>query len=175
MAALPPSNTARFKVFYTNQDVQHSIVVRSTPVSPATFGAQFDLFFDAINPLLPDTAIDSVEFAAQGSNIFNAVTTGIESNTYGSGITVEPLAANFISFIGRTAGGKRVRLFVFGINADTALNYRYTAGEIAAVDAAVALLPTMVGSFIGIDGLVPVWKTYANTGVNSHWQKALRP
>lgn len=175
MAALNPNNTARFKVFYTNHDVQHSIVVRSTPVSPATFGVQFDAFFDTISALLPDTVIDSVEFAASGSNIFNAVTTGIEGDTYGSGITVEPLAANFLSFIGRTSGGKRARLYIYGINADQALNYRYTAGESASVDAATALLPTMVGSFLGIDGLVPVWKSYANTGVNTHWQKELRP
>jgi hypothetical protein len=58
--------------------------------------------------------IDEVQFAASGSNIFNPVVTGIEGNSYGSGGVSAPNAAFFLSFVGRTSGGRRARLFVFG-------------------------------------------------------------
>lgn len=175
MAPLPASNTARFKVSYTNQLNQHAAVVRSTPVSPATFGTQFDALMTALVGIIPTTVIDVVEFAASGSDIFNPVVTGIEGNSYGAGPTSERFAAHFLSFIGRTSGGRRVRLFIFGIDALVANDYRYVSGEIPQVDAAIAVIAGATGSFLGIDGLIPSWKSYANTGVNTHWQKELRP
>ena len=30
------------------------------------------------------------------------------------------------------------------------------------------------GSILGIDGLTPIWKDYADSGVNDHWVKVLR-
>ena len=175
MAPLPPESTARFKVFYTSVGHQHSMEVRSAG-SPSAVGTFLDDYFTGLGFLIYSTVIDEVQFAANGSTIFNAVTTGIEGNVYtgaGSG-TVASEAAQFISFIGRTSGGRRLRMYTFGATS-TAVDFRYVAGENATVDAVVAILVAAGGLLLGIDGGTPVWKNYANAGVNAHWQKTLRP
>jgi len=54
-------------------------------------------------------------------------------------------------------------------------DYRFVAGENAAVDAGRQALVDAGGNILCIDGLQPVWKTYVNGLVNAHWQKKLRP
>jgi hypothetical protein len=173
MAPLPPNSTARFKVFYTSVGEQHTLQVRSAD-SPAAVGLNVDDLFTALSPKLFATVIDEVQFAASGSNVFNSVTTGIEGNTYGTGagsITNVPL---YIDFVGRSADGRRVRASVFGAN-DTGTDFRYVAGESAAIDAAVAALQAPANHWLTIGGLEPVWKNYANGGFNAYWQRAVRP
>jgi hypothetical protein len=162
-------------VLYTSNNEQHAMIVRSTPVSPATLGTQVDSLLTAITTLLTTTVIDEVQFAASGSNIFNPVVTGIEGNSYGSGGVSAPNAAFFLSFVGRTSGGRRARLFVFGYNGLGGGDYRLISGESIAADAGVVVINGATGSFLAVDGLKPVYKSYVNTGMNAHWQKALRP
>jgi len=174
VTALSPDSTIRFRVFYTNCSHQHSLQVRSGS-SPAVVGSLVDSFFTALGNVISATVIDFVDFAASGSSVFNPVTTGIEGNTYagfGGGTTVQ--AAQYIDYVGRTAGGRRVRWSVFGIG-NLFTDFRAVSAENAQVDAGRAILAGAGAVIIGIDGLIPSWKTYANTGVNAHWQKALRP
>lgn len=173
MAPLPPNGTARFRVFYTNVGKQHTLEIRSG-ASPLAVGLIADDLFTHLTPLIAPTVIDTVQFAANGSNVFNPVTTGIEGNTYGGGFGSAHNAAWFISFIGRTSGGRRCRLYVFGA-LTLAVDYRYIAGESADIDAAIASLVAVGDDILGIDGLMPIWKSYANGGANSYWQKQLRP
>jgi hypothetical protein len=175
MSALPPSNTERFKVRYTNQTKQHACVVRTHSVSPGAFGGDFDALMTALTSILPSTVIDLVEYAASGSNIFNPVTTGIEGNAYGSGGGAVIGAAEYLGFVGRSTGGHKARLYVFGINALASNDYRFVAGEVAAIDNAIGLLNAATTVYLAIDGVKPTWKSYANAGVNAHWQKAIRP
>jgi len=173
MAPLPPSNTARFKVFYTNCGKQHTLQVRSAD-SPLAVGLNIDDFFQALSIVLFSTVIDEVQFAASGSDIFNAITTGIEGNTYGSGagsITSVPV---YLDFVGRSSGGRRVRATVLGVTT-IGTDYRFVAGESTVIDAAVAALQAPANHWLAIDGIEPVWKTYANAGYNAHWQRAVRP
>lgn len=171
---LAPSNTARFRVNYTVGGEQHDFQVRSAPVSPSALGVQVDTILSALAAVLNQVTIDSIEFAASGSNVFNIVTTGIEGNTYGSGAGGGSARANYIDFIGRSSGGRRVRLAVFGLKVD-ATDYRFVSGENTAVDNTITSLNAAVGSFLAIDGISPQWYSYANAGVNAHWQKAVRP
>jgi hypothetical protein len=175
MAPLSPSNTARFRFFYTNVAHQHSLEVRSL-ASPSALGVIVDNFLTALSPLLFATVLDSVTFAVAGSNVFNPVVTGIEGNTYNpSNVgTVASLAANYFNFIGRSSGGRRVRLAVFG-SITQGTDYRMIAGESAATDAAVNVLVAASPAIMCIDGLAAIWKSYVNVGVNAYWQKALRP
>jgi hypothetical protein len=175
MAPLPPESTARFKVFYTNVSHQHTLEVRSAG-SPSAVGTFLDSFFTDLGGLIYSTVIDEVQFAANGSNIFNAVVTGIEGNVYtgaGSG-TLAFEAAQYLSFIGRSSGGRRCRWYVFGCTVNGG-DYRFVSGENAGVDACVADLTGAGSLILAIDGLVPSWKSYANAGANAHWQKAVRP
>lgn len=173
MAPLPPNSTARFRIFYTGIGVQHSVEIRSG-ASPSAVGTIVDDLLTAIDGALQALVIDEVQFAANGSDVFNAVTTGIEGNPYGTGGGITSQAANYYNFIGRSSGGRRVRLALFGANSQAG-DYRFVAGENSALDAARAVLVAAAGDILAIDGLTPTWKTYINAGVNAHWQRALRP
>jgi len=173
MAPLPPSNTARYKVHYTNAGESHTLNFRSHD-SPSAIGLNVDDIMTAISGLLYPTTIDLVEFAAQGSNIFNSVTSGIEGNTYGSGVAVPSSPAAYINFIGRSSDGRRVRLAFFGAKI-IGVDFRFAPGEDGAIDNAIASLSAPANHFVTIGDIEPVWKLYANGGYNAYWQKQIRP
>lgn len=172
MAPLPPNSTPRFKVLYTQLGVQHELQIRSEE-SPSVIGTIVTSLFSALTGAIASLSIDEVQFAADGSDIFNAVTSGIEGDTFGIGGHPASDAATFWSVIGRTSGGRRVRLYFFGMGGMGA-DYRYSAGENATSDALLDALADWPTEIIGIDGLSPVWKSYVNAGVNAHLQRALR-
>lgn len=173
MAPLSPSNTARFRVHYTVIGKQHAMEVRSSS-SPAAVGTFLQTFLADLGALQYASVIDFVDFAVSGSNVFNPVTTGAEAFTWGSGAGTTSAIPLFINFIGRTSGGRRIRMAVFGTTGN-AVDYRYLAGENATVDNARADLVAAGSLLLGIDGLTPIWKTYANVGWNAYWQRKVRP
>lgn len=173
LPVLPPDNTARFKVFYTNVGHQHTAQVRGTS-SPATFGAQFDILLSALSPILYATTLDRVEFAPSGSNIFNPVTTGFEGNTYGAGAGSVAVAPYFVDFIGRSSGGRRVRMAIFGMTI-LGLDYKFQPGEDVNVDAAILVPQASAADWLAVDGIKPTWYSYANAGVNAYYQRKNRP
>jgi hypothetical protein len=143
-------------------------------MSPASFGVFITLLVDTLDPLMFASTIDDVEWAASGSNVFNPVVTGAEGHGYGTGAGTVTEIPEYIDFVGRTPGGKRVRAAFFGLGI-SAVDYRFQAGENADVDAAIAVLVGSSASLLGIDGLNPVWKSYANQGFNAYWQREVRP
>jgi len=173
MAPLPPESTPRFRVHYTTIGKQHSFEIRSHD-SPSFIGGFLTSFLGALDPVMYASSIDFVDFAADGSNVFNPVTTGAESLTWGTGAGTTASIPSYVNFIGRTSGGRRVRLAVFGLGVD-AVDYRFLNTENADIDAARAVLVSAGALLRGIDDLTPIWKTYVNAGVNAYWQKAVRP
>jgi len=173
MAPLPIDNTPRYKVFYTVASQQHVMDIRSSD-SPASFGLNVDDLLTALGSAILALVIDEVQFSPSGMTVFNAVTSGIEGNTYGSGAGAILNKATYINFVGRSTGGRRVRLAVFGASA-VGTDCRYVAGEDARIDDAIAALQVSANHFEAIDGLKPVWKSYANAGFNAYWQRAMRP
>lgn len=174
MTALAPSNTPRFRAFYTTVGHQHSLQVRS-PYSPAALGGFLINYFNAFGVTCAGAVLDYVDFAPAGSDIFNPVTTGIEGHVFTGGTVLSnEVAAWEYNFIGRTSGGRRVRYSRFGA-LFLGVDYRIVAGESSPIDAVVAALQAAGSNLLGIDGLTPVWKSYADCGVNDHWVKALRP
>jgi len=173
MAPLPPNNTPRFKITYTNAGRQHVLNVRSHD-SPAALGADVNDIFAVMGPRLYPTVINTVEFAADGSNVFNLVTSGIEGNAYGAGSPPVTAPSQYINFIGRSSDGRRVRMALFGMVL-VGTDFRWIPGEDAQVDAAIALLNLPANGFVSIGDLKPVWKSYANAGFNAYWQKEIRP
>jgi hypothetical protein len=81
-----------------------------------------------------------------------------------------PVALNFI---GRSPGGRRVRLELFSYGGGLS-TYRLTSAESTPVLNAIAILNGTAGTFQAIDGLDPVWYPYANVLVNAYWQRAVR-
>lgn len=175
MAPLNPNNTPRFRFHYSSMGHTHTMELRSH-LSPAAIGALFNGLLVAAGTLIYQTTLDLVEFAPSGSDIFNPVTTGFEGTVYaGAGVSgaVTPTSF-FVSFIGRSTGGRRARIFLYGVTT-TATDYRFLPGENAQVDAAINVLQGSGNDLRAIDDITPIWKDYANAGVSAHWQKALRP
>jgi len=173
MAPLNPNNTARFRFHYVTGGKEHTLQVRSTN-SPAFVGTFVDNFFTSITGALFIMTITTVDWAPAGSDIFNPVTTGIEGNTYGSGSGTPDQAAWAYTFLGRTSGGRRVRFNIYGATTLGA-NYHIAPGENVWIDAGIATLVSAGGLVLGIDGISPVWKAYADVQVNDHWVKEIRP
>jgi hypothetical protein len=172
MAPLPPDGTPRFKFNYFVSVVPHSFQVRSH-ASPSAIGALVDDFMTALSPALFGLEIATVDFAADGSDIFIPVTTGIEGNTYGSGEGSVLQRPWFYGFQGRGATGRKWHLDVFGA-VSLATNFRWSPGESEAVDNAVAILQTFGSSLVDIaDAEVTVY-TYVNAGDNAHFQRKAR-
>jgi len=173
MAALPPENTARYRVHYTVGDEQHTMEIRSA-ARPSALGTLVAHFLSELDSAIGAMVVDFVEWAPSGSVFFNPVVTGIEGSSFGTGTITGDVRAWAFNFIGRSTGGRRVRIMVFGA-VSLGADYRFVAGENAAVDAGLQALVDAGGNILCIDGLQPVWKTYVNALVNAHWQKKLRP
>lgn len=172
MAPLSPDNTPRFRFHYSVDTEQHTFQVRSHE-SPSTVGAMMNGFLLALDDSIFAQTLDFVDFAPTGSSIFNPVTTGYEGNPYGLNPVVDTARAFAYTFLGRTSGGRRTRIAIFGA-ATLGVNYRISAGEDSNVDAAIAILVAQGSQHRAIDDLTPIWKSYADVQVNDHWVKLLR-
>lgn len=174
LPVLPASNTARWKLGYTVGETDHVFQVRSTgAASPSSFAAWVDSFLTALSPALYAMTLTSVQFASPGSDIFNLVATSIIGNPYGSGVIAGFRTPQFVAFQGRSSGGRKVRLSVYGFKFDTN-DYRVNPGELDAVDDAILVLAGSTTFGVAIDGIDPTWYPYANTGFNAYWQRQLR-
>jgi hypothetical protein len=173
MAPLAPNSTPRFKVHYESTSVAHTFQVRWGG-SPSALSAALTGILTGLTAFYAASVVNLVEFAASGSNIFNSVTSGLEGFTWGSGPGTPGTISQYINFVGRSTGGRRVRMAVFGCINEGG-DFRFSPGEAAAVDGAIAVLNDPGQPFQAIDGLKPIWKLYANAGQNAYWQKELRP
>jgi hypothetical protein len=174
LTPLPADNTDRYKVNYTAVGFNHDFQVRTdASASAGGLGSVVGAFLTALAPQLYPVLVQTVEFAVAGSGVFNPVTTGIEGVTYGTGSPAPLLAPQFIGFQGRTSGGRKVRLSVFGIRPEEN-DYRFDPGDNSDIDAAINVLQGASHYFLGIDGVVPLWYDYSNTGFNAYWQRKLR-
>jgi hypothetical protein len=133
-----------------------------------------DVFWTAIEAKLYACTIDDVQFAASGSNIFNSVTMPFVGEVYGSGSGTTGEIPYFLSFIGRSSDGRRLRVYFYG-SKTLGGDYRYVSGEDADVDATIAALVAAGGDLETIGGLTPIWKSYANAGASAYWQRNVRP
>lgn len=174
MAPLPHNNTALYYIDYANGTLQHTAEVRfNGAVSPSAFGTTMNQFFNTISPLLTTITINTIRFQAEGTNVSNPVTTGIEGNSYGTGTPNDLQTVSSINFVGRSPGGRRVRLELFGTNSAYSQG-RVTETESSDVLDAVAQLNGSASTFLAIDGQNPVWYPYVNVSVNAYWQRKQR-
>lgn len=175
MAALPVNNTITAWLGYTSEGVEHEMEMRfadgtadSTIVNAATGIA------NALRDLmLPSDSFLSLRVRAKGSNLsfplaFSAIT-GNNPNAVPAG--QEP---NFLSLTGRSSGGRRVRMTFFTPHAEPNERYRFALGDVTAGAAWLNQVQAGANNIVAIDGLVPVWNQYINTGTNSYWQRQRR-
>lgn len=174
MAPLPVENTQRFVIRYASGGNEHVFNIRTDDtITPAAMGTALDAFLDALGPNLYALVIlDAVQYDS-GSTVSFPVTLGIEGSTYGTGSPSVLNEAAYIDFVGRSPGGRRVKITTFGPT-DLGGNYRVNVGEFGSIAAVLAVLNGSPGIFVAIDGQDANWKPYANTGYNSYWEREQR-
>ncbi len=172
MAPLPPDGTPRYRFNYNTASFDHSFQIRSH-ASPSAIGTLVNAFLTALSSALFDFTMNTVDFAADNSDIFLPVTSGIEGATYGGGSPTVQEEPWFYGFQGRGATGRKWHLDVYGaISLGT--NYIWQPGEYTIMDNAVAALQAFGADLVDIaDAQVTVY-TYVNAGVNAHYQRKLR-
>lgn len=175
MAPLPFNNTNVLFVDYTTGVNDHTLLCRfdgdDTGASAMT---AVDAFLTALSPLLGDTTIIGARVQLLGTNVSSDVTWS-GATGYGDGGGTPSQDAIYVDFVGRSPAGRRVRAAMFGFEqVAVGANYRASRGETAEVDDALDLLMSFGDSFLAIDGTVPVWKQYANVGVNAYWRNKNR-
>lgn len=174
LTPLPQNNTKRYKATYTVNDHEHVFQMRagSGSTDVGAVSAIEDLFA-ALDPILNELTFTKIEVAADGSDIFVPISVAIPATIYGSGTAAGLLVPQFLAFQGRSAGGRKVRLSVYGVTPEEN-DYRFQAGDNADVDAAIDVLQASTNYFFSIDDIKPTWYNYANTGFNAYWQRNLR-
>lgn len=175
MAPLPSNNTSVLFVDYTVQAHQHTVQCRYA--EPATFVEAMDAvdaWFTALSTAIGETTIDGARYRLEGTNVAIDVTwTG--ASGYGTGTGGEDFSAQYAGFIGRSAGGRRVRVYAFGLSfIQFGNNYRASAGENAILDDARDTIAAASDVWLAIDGQPAIWKTYINNGENAYWRNQIR-
>jgi len=175
MPALAPNNTDRYFFHYQTAAHSHTLVVRtaSGELYATVEGAVEDLL-TGLSAAFVASAGTSVDFQAAGTDFSTPVSTGDWSSfSWGSGAATPENDAIAFNFQGRSSGGHKSRMGIFGYK-NSPSNYRLTGGEAAAVETAVGILNSTVGAFLAIDGLHPNWYSYVNIKPNDYWVRQAR-
>lgn len=173
MPALSPSNTARFKYRYNDGFNEHSLIMRANSDSVSGASGVIGDFLTAHNAVIAEITTVGLEYAVSGSDIFNPVTWFGEA-TYGTGTLAAVDRPYTYSYSGRSAGGHKVKVFLFANNVHGTASWRIPSSTGNFVEAALAALIEDGAFFRAIDGLVPVWNQYTNQGANDHWMRLAR-
>jgi hypothetical protein len=175
LPALPANLVQRYKLRYQVQGNQHSITVHmSTTGTSSDAGTNGTALANLLKTILPSNgSFVGVDFAAAGSNVFNPVVTLSIAGTgaAASGTINTPRAA---SFVGRNANGRKIRLFIIGVDLAADTNWRVEIAEDTRVSAIVTGLNAGTGDVRCIDGVAPLWRAYVNIKYMDHWVKAQR-
>lgn len=177
MAPLPSNSTGVLFVDYTTCQEPHTVQVRfgtgGTPGSAMTF---LDAFLTEVDPLLFLCTITGARVRDLGGSVTYPVTwTGNAS--YGTGAGEHFNSAWYVDFVGRSIGGRRVRIAMFGAVVVTdAVNddYRLLETENTNVADTLAVLDATVNEAVAIDGDSASWHRYCNIGVNAYWRNRIR-
>lgn len=181
MAPLPDNNTGVIFVHYTAQGHTHTTQVRYPEAANpgADVIEDLDQLLTLLGPVMPtDFTFISWEWRAAGTN-FTVPLAGTPTELSGVLTPVASYAPAYFNFIGRSSGGRRVRLGIMGAGwapipstLSYAEDYRVDGSENADMQAIIDWLNQ--ANFRAIDGLTVTWKPYVNVGYNAYWQRAVR-
>lgn len=175
MTVHSPTAMPRSQLHYTAAGTGHILLLHWAPGTDATL-AQTNATavanqFKTISPT--NLVFDGHSYAPAGSNIFNPTAwtniTGTATGTINASF-----APGYYSFVGRTVGGCRTRLYLYAMTAIPDANWRVEGAEAAAWQAVITWLNSTSSPLVARDGLGVIWKNYANAGFNAHYQKKSR-
>lgn len=143
-------------------------------VSDATVESAIKAFLNPLVSIIHQTVVfGTLRRAERLSNVSNPVPWTVMTGGV-SGIMNPTIYPRYISFIGRSRGGRRVRIFVYGTSIAVTDDYRLNFSESSAIEASLAALNSPSSIFMAIDGTRPIWKAYANQGYNAYHQRKRR-
>lgn len=175
MAAIDPWSSARYFLDYSVSGHDHTLMMRtdSTVVDSDAIAVLSD-FLTLHHDFIYELTVTGLRFAQAGEHNTNDVAwTG--DTVYGDGTGPEYTTAWYYDYVGRDAGGIRLRVALFGANqVQMGNNYRITPIEAAFVSDALASLTQDAQMWLTVNNMNPVWKQYANCGVNAYWRNKVR-
>lgn len=175
MAPLPTNLTDTYFVDYEGPMGQRSFQFRLSPGSlDADAQTSAQNFIGTLQPII----YTSVQFIAlrkrvAGSTVSYPITWTAMAGT-ASGTLQQQDYPKFVSFVGRSNDGRRVKLSVYGVNLAISQDYRLSQGENAAVLAATQFLNGPTCPWVTISDNDPIWQLYGNQGYNSYFQQEQR-
>lgn len=175
MAALPANNTRRYFFHYGTSQHNHTMAIRTSDfVSEAdVIAAVAALVFNATTLFSLCVGIGA-DIQEAGDTFSVPSSNGDWADmSWGSGGASLETDSRCFNFQGRTPGGHKSRLGIFGYKDDVS-EYRLTEGESIIVGPCIATLNGSPGVFVGIDGLAPNWYGYGNIKANDYWVRQAR-
>lgn len=186
MADYAPNYTYRYKVRYSTQGGVHTMQFRFPRSSAAGAHAQAAQYVAAFlteleSIMWTDWTILSAQYAMADSDIFLPATlpAGIAGTVDGSANPVSQRALA-LSFVGRSAGGHRGVVYVYGLgfqpySSSGALDFRLYGTENANIaDAATALSDGGIIDPVANDDEIITYYPYANVKYNDYWTRKIR-
>jgi hypothetical protein len=134
----------------------------------------FDAFLTAIDAGIYEITIEGARHRADGATISLPITWAF-ATTYGTTTALHNQTAQYYDWIGRSTGGRRVRLTVFG--AITGYDVADDDYRVAATGIFEDGRDVLVGAadlLVAIDNAPIVWYNYVNLGQNAYWRNRVR-
>lgn len=177
MSALPPNNTARVWVKYTDGINEHELLIRhNTATADVADVLDFaDDLFTQIADSWYQIGVLGARASSQHSD-FSFPTAWPHSPTYGGGAMPKVFSPRQFCLLGRTSLGHRIRFFLFGYEGTSPDDYRLARGSGNIVDDALTVIEAAQLNGIGlcIDGQVPVMYQYADFNFNNYYERQAR-
>lgn len=172
---LPDNNTARLWVEYDTTVGIHELLFRQhSAATKSDFITQVRQFCTQLVGLVNSSGgFTSARYAAAGSDISNpeswAAING--TNATAPSVLARPI---FATFSGRTATGRKARLYFFTPYINFESDFRLELADNTALANARAILESPTRHIGAIDGTAPIWYPYFNIGFNAYHQRKAR-
>jgi hypothetical protein len=175
MAPLPSNNTGVLFLDYSVGGESHTMQFRySDGGTVADMKDVADQFLTALGDAIFEITITGARHRPKDETI-TLPESWTGSSTYGTGSATHDQSAWYIDFVGRSAGGRRVRIALFGAASfEDNIGHDYRLPATDQVADAILVLQSNSDILTAIDNETVVWYSYANVGVNAYWRNRIR-
>lgn len=175
MAPLPDNLTDRYWLDYEGVYGKHSLMARFPALTSGSEAeAAMIALADACAPFLStSTTITGLRRSDAGTDVSFPVD-WVPVQGLNTTPTSQDQAPEFISFVGRSIDGVRVRYYLIGAPHNPDPNYRILRSESELVDDFLNVIENELYPFCTASGFIPVMNNYANLGYNAYFQRKRR-
>lgn len=185
MADFAPNFTGRYRLRYSFFGTQHSMQWRVAADTESITGlvSKIELFLSDLAPRLwSDWTVLGGDFAPADSDIFlPAAAPASPTGTGDPGDRVNTDKAVSISFVGRSSGGEKARMFLYGttlaasfLRATPGNDFKLLSTEVAQISDAIVRLNETAPNIVANDNNPVTWYEYVNLKYNDRWVRRLR-